>query len=83
MQAANRVMLHSDFLLDSLSTLKTEVKCSSETSVDYQRITRRYKSIAEDRTLQNQRRESLRACAVNFVGGFRQGSYGMSVKGKK
>jgi hypothetical protein len=34
------------------STLKMEVTCSSETSVDFQRTTRRY--IPEERTLHNQ-----------------------------
>jgi hypothetical protein len=39
------------------STLKMEEKCSSETSVDTQRTTRRY--IPEDDTLHNHRCENL------------------------
>jgi hypothetical protein len=40
------------------STLKMEVICSSETSVDFQRTTRRY--IPEDSTLHNYRCENLK-----------------------
>jgi hypothetical protein len=39
------------------STLKMEAMCSSETSVDFQRTTRRY--IPEDSTLHNNRCENL------------------------
>jgi hypothetical protein len=41
------------------STLKMEAICSFETSVGFQRTTRRY--IPEDRTLYNRRRENLRS----------------------
>jgi hypothetical protein len=40
-------------------TLKMEAACSSETSVDTQRTTRRY--IPEDRTLHNHRYENLKS----------------------
>jgi hypothetical protein len=40
------------------STLKTEVTCSSEALVDFQRTTRDY--IPEDRTLHNQRCKNLK-----------------------
>jgi hypothetical protein len=40
------------------STLKTVVTCSSETSVDFQRTTRRY--ISEDSTIHNHRCENLK-----------------------
>jgi hypothetical protein len=43
---------HAGFLLGLFSTLKMEAICSSETSVDFQRTTRRY--IPEDSTLQTQ-----------------------------
>jgi hypothetical protein len=45
------------FCLVYSSTLKIEVICSSETSVDFQRTTWRY--IPEDRTLHNHRSEDL------------------------
>jgi hypothetical protein len=46
------LMSHRQKLLDLIfSTLKMEAICSSETSVDSQRTTRRY--IPEDSTLQN------------------------------
>jgi hypothetical protein len=55
--ARKQVYLSPDFTLNSrlayLSTLKIEAKCSSETSVDFQRTTRRY--ILGDRTVHNQR----------------------------
>jgi hypothetical protein len=41
------------------STLKMETICSSETSVDFQRVTRRY--IPEDKTLHNHRCENLKS----------------------
>jgi hypothetical protein len=42
------------------STLKTKAICSSETFVDFQRITRCY--IPEDRTLHNHRCENQKSC---------------------
>jgi hypothetical protein len=47
----------SSFCLADSSTLKMEVTYSSETSVDFQRTTRRY--IPEERTLHNHRCENL------------------------
>jgi hypothetical protein len=47
------------------STLKLEAICSSETSVDFQRTTRRY--IPKDRTLHNHRYENLKS--YNKAGG--------------
>jgi hypothetical protein len=44
------------------STLKIEVICFSETSVNFQRTTRRY--IPEDGTLHNHRCENLTSCTV-------------------
>jgi hypothetical protein len=41
------------------STLKMKATCSSETSVDFQRITRRY--IPDDRTIHYHRRENLKS----------------------
>jgi hypothetical protein len=49
---------HAVFLLAS-STLMMEATCSSETSVDFQRTTRRY--IPEDRTLHNHWCENLKS----------------------
>jgi hypothetical protein len=58
-----RGLLATCFMLVSClaysSTLKMEARCFSETSVDFQRTTRRY--IPEDRTLHNHRCENLRA----------------------
>jgi hypothetical protein len=45
-------LLHNGFLLGLFSTLKMEATCSSETSVDFQRIARCY--VLEDKTLQLQ-----------------------------
>jgi hypothetical protein len=42
-----------------------EAKCSSETSVDCQRTTRRY--IPEDSSLQNQRCENLKSYILCFT----------------
>jgi hypothetical protein len=47
------------------STLKMEEICSSETSVDFQRTTRRY--IPEDGTLHNHLCENLSSCIPNVV----------------
>jgi hypothetical protein len=47
------------------STLKMEAICSSETSVDFQRTTRRY--TPEDSTLYNNRCENLKSYAFKFV----------------
>jgi hypothetical protein len=47
------------------STLKMEAICSSETSVDTQRTTRRY--ISEDSTLHDHRCENLKSCNFYFV----------------
>jgi hypothetical protein len=47
------------------STLKMEVTCSTETSVDFQRTTWRY--IPEDRTLHNHRCENVKSCKNNPV----------------
>jgi hypothetical protein len=44
------VLSHDDFLHGYSSTLKMDSTCSCETSVDFQRTTRRY--IPEHRTLQ-------------------------------
>jgi hypothetical protein len=46
------------------STLKMEVTCFSEMSVDFQRTTRRY--IPEDRILYNHRCENLKSYSVSF-----------------
>jgi hypothetical protein len=46
-----RVITLNVFLLGSFSTLKMEATYSSETSVDFQRTTRRY--IPEDSTVRN------------------------------
>jgi hypothetical protein len=46
-------------------TLKMEVTCSSETSVDFQRTTQRY--IAEYRTLHNHSSENLTSCICLFI----------------
>jgi hypothetical protein len=51
--------VHARFLLNFFSTLKTEVICSSDTSVDTQRTTLRY--IPEDDTLHNYRCENLKS----------------------
>jgi hypothetical protein len=51
-------------LLGNGSILKLEAICSSETSVDSQRNTRRY--IPEDGTLQNYRCESLKSYNEDF-----------------
>jgi hypothetical protein len=51
------------FLVELIfSTLKMEVTCSSETSVDTQRTTRRY--IPEDGTLHNHRCENLKSYII-------------------
>jgi hypothetical protein len=54
------------FCLAYSSTLKMEATCSSETSVDFQRTTRRY--IPEDKTLHNHRCENLKL--YNFIADF-------------
>jgi hypothetical protein len=47
------------------STLKMEEICSSETSVETQRTTRRY--ISEDGTLHNHRSENLKSYVLNPI----------------
>jgi hypothetical protein len=46
------------------STLKMEATCSSETSADFQRTTRRY--ISEDRTVHNHGCENLKSYTFQF-----------------
>jgi hypothetical protein len=48
-RGGNRVALHADFVFGLFSEPKDEEHVSSETSVDFQRTTRRY--IPEDRNL--------------------------------
>jgi hypothetical protein len=50
------------------STLKMEAICSSETSVGFQRTTRRY--IPEDNTLSNHRCESLKSYMITVCSSF-------------
>jgi hypothetical protein len=50
--------------LTYFSTLRMEATCSSETSVDFQRTTRRY--IPEDRTLHNHLYENLKSYLLNI-----------------
>jgi hypothetical protein len=56
-QAASRAAFLLGLFLDSEDT------CSSETSVDFQRTTRRY--IPEDRIVYNQRSENLKSYIVS------------------
>jgi hypothetical protein len=49
----------------SFSALKMEAICSSETSADFQRTTRRY--IPKDGTLHNHRCENLKSYRARFV----------------
>jgi hypothetical protein len=55
----SKSFVHAGFLLGLFSTLKMEAICSSETSVDVQRTTRRY--IPEDSTLHDHRCENLKS----------------------
>jgi hypothetical protein len=68
-QRENLFCLPPEFRLvscsDYSSTLKMEAVCSSETSVDFQRTTRRY--IPQDRTLHNHRCENLKSYTVIFI----------------
>jgi hypothetical protein len=50
----------------SRALLKMEAICSSETSVDLQRTTRRY--IPDDSTLHNHRCKNLKSCILNLGG---------------
>jgi hypothetical protein len=63
-------MLSTCFMLASClaysSTIKMEVTCSSATSVDFQRTTRR--SISEDRTRHNHSCENLKSCMLPLLG---------------
>jgi hypothetical protein len=58
-RARNRHEAGSKFFLAYSSTFKMDAICSSETSVDFQRTTRRY--IPEDGTLHNHRCENLKS----------------------
>jgi hypothetical protein len=62
-QRKSKLCLPPAFTLASclpyFSTLKMEATCSSETSVNFQRTTRRY--ISEDSTLHNHRCENLKS----------------------
>jgi hypothetical protein len=57
-----------DSCLASSSTLKMEAVCSSEVSVDFRRITRRYTTMLADRTLLNQSWEHVKFCCncINY-----------------
>jgi hypothetical protein len=58
-QVASRACFMLVSCLAYSSIMKMEAKCSSETSVDFQRTTRRY--ITEDITLPNNRCENLKS----------------------
>jgi hypothetical protein len=55
-----------------------EVICSSETSIDTQRTTRRY--IPEDGTLHNHRCENLKSCKMEWVWGIETGLIAYTMK---
>jgi hypothetical protein len=48
----------TDVSEEHVAAVKTEANCSSETSVDFQRITRRH--VPEDESLRNRRYENLK-----------------------
>jgi hypothetical protein len=56
---------HAGFLLDLFFALKIEAICSSEMSVDFQRITRCY--IPEDRTIYNYLCGNLNTYKLTFI----------------
>jgi hypothetical protein len=65
MKTGVKQRFHADFFYGLFSsTLKTDVICSSETSVDHQRSTRRY--IPENRTLHKHRCENVIPCIQAF-----------------
>jgi hypothetical protein len=60
------------------STLKMEAACSSKTSVDFQRTTRRY--ITEYGTLHNKRCENLKSyTAIMLLGSNNQAVFGIEI----